>query len=129
MANVVTTQVLVDGARNLVVKVTGVLDTSNVTSTVIVDPATLVPVPTQLRIDCLEFMVSDPLSVLLKWDATAPVDIAPVTGFGKLQFRQFGGLQNNAGAGKNGKILLSTVGWAAGIETFTVILHMVKQGV
>ena len=39
MANVVNTQILVDGARNTVIKVTGVLDTANLTNVVIVDPA------------------------------------------------------------------------------------------
>lgn len=129
MANVVTTQTLVDGARNVVIKVTGVLDTSNVGSTVIVDPATLVPIPTQLRIDMLEFSVGSQLAVLLKWDATTPVDIAPLVGYGKLPFQKFGGLQNNAGAGKTGKVLLSTTGWASGTQTFTVVIHLVKQGV
>ena len=129
MANVVNTQILVDGPRNTVIKVTGVLDTANLTNVVIVDPALLSPVPTQLRIDQVEFAISDPLGVLLRWDAATPVDALPLSGWGKLPFRQFGGLQNNAGVGKNGKITLSTVGWTAGTENFTVILQLVKQGV
>jgi len=129
MANVITIQTLVDGAQNTVVKVTGALDTSNMSSTAIVDPATLVPVPTQLRIDDIEFAISDQLELRLQWDAAAPVDIVPLAGRGEMHFIDIGGLQNNAGAGKNGKILLSTVGWASGVQVFSLILKLRKQGV
>jgi hypothetical protein len=44
-----------------------------------------------------------------------------------MAFPNFGGLQNNAGVGKTGSILIQTTGWASGIQVFTVILEMVKQ--
>ena len=129
MANVVSTQVLQDGARNTTVKITGVLDTSNVSSTVIVDPANFFPTPTQFRIDHLDYSISDPLEVRLLWDATTPVDILPIAGRGKMSFWSFGGLQNNGGAGATGKILLETTGYTSGILVFSVVLELVKQGV
>lgn len=129
MANTITYQTIIDGARNTVIKVSGVLDTSNLSSTVIVDPATLVPVPTQLRIDHIDYSISDQLELRLQWDATTPVDIMPLAGRGRMSFWNIGGLQNNAGAGKTGKIKLSTDGYTSGVQIFTLILEMVKQGV
>jgi hypothetical protein len=129
MANAITYQTLIDGARNTIIKVTGVLDTSNMVETSVIDLSTLVPVPTQLRIDHIDYSVSDQLELRLRWDATTPVDIMPLAGRGRMSFWNFGGLQNNAGAGKTGKILLSTVGYASGIQVFSLILEMAKQGV
>ena len=129
MANTITYQTIIDGARNTVIKVSGVLDTSNLSSTVIVDPATLVPVPTQLRIDHIDYSISDQLELRLQWDATTPVDIMPLAGRGRMSFWNIGGLQNNAGASKTGKIKLSTDGYTSGTQIFTLILDMVKQGV
>lgn len=97
--------------------------------TSVIDLSTLVPVPTQLRIDHIDYSVSDQLELRLRWDATTPVDIMPLAGRGRMSFWNFGGLQNNAGAGKTGKILLSTVGYASGIQVFSLILEMAKQGV
>ena len=42
MANSVTSQIIIDGPRNTVVKVAGILDTSDLASTVVADPAVLV---------------------------------------------------------------------------------------
>ena len=132
MANVVSTQILVDGARNAVVKITGVLDTSNVSSTVVVDPASFNPKPTAFRIDHLDYSISDPLEVRLQWDATTPIDILPIAGRGRMSFWNFGGLQNNAPS-PTGRIALSTAGYNTTIGTtplvFSVVLELVKQGV
>lgn len=135
MANSVTTQVLVDGERNVVVKLEGVLDTSDIASTVVVDPATLNAIDlrtgskaTQLRIDKVTYNIEDLLSVNLFWDATVPVRIEELVGRGKMEYRKFGGLPNNSGAGKTGKITFTTQGWTAGaILSFSLIIEMSKQ--
>lgn len=129
MANQVNTQILVDGARNAVVKITGVLDTSNVSSTVIIDPASFSPKPTAFRIDHLDYSISDPLEVRLQWDATTPIDILPIAGRGRMSFWNFGGLQDNGGAGVTGKINLLTTGYTSGTLVFSVVVEMVKLGV
>ncbi len=128
MANSVLTQILLDGTRNAVMKVTGVLDTSDVSSTTIVDPASFAPLPAGFRIDHIDYSVSDQLELVLSWDATAPVVIMPLAGRGKLSFSSFGGLQNNAGAGKTGKIFLATTGYTSGTQVFSLVLELVKQG-
>jgi hypothetical protein len=128
MANQLNTQILMDGARNAVVKITGVLDTSNVSSTVVVDPASFSPLPTRFRIDHLDYSISDPLEVRLQWDAATPVDILPIAGRGRMSFHNFGGLQNNA-TSPTGKINLLTTGYSTGTLVFSVVLELVKQGV
>ena len=145
MANSTSTQILVDGPRNVVVKFEGVLDTSDLSSTTVLDPATLSAIdnapgtlPTRLRIDKIVHNVEDTLSLNLFWDATTPVRIEEITGRGKQEYKDIGGLKNNAGtwsggtftpaAGYTGKITATTQGWAAsGILSFSVTIYCVKQ--
>jgi hypothetical protein len=135
MANIQTIQVLVDGPVNVVLKVDGVVDTSDVSSMTLVDPALLSVVDafgtlaTQLRIDNIVFDIEDQLDVELFWDATAPVRIWDLVGRGKIEpHKRYGGLQNNAGAGKTGKILMATQGWtAAMILSYSFTIELVKQ--
>jgi len=132
MANAFTTQIIQEGPRNAIVKLTGILDTSNLASTTAIAMSSLTqvgtfPAPAQVRIDHLDYSISDQLEVQLAWDATTPVVIMPIAGRGRMSFRDFGGLQNNATAGKTGNILIQTTGWASGIQVFSVILELVKQ--
>ena len=134
MANVVTTQLLADGPRNTIVKIVGILDTSDVGYTTLVDPATLSAIDgwgnkaRQLRINKIIFNVEDGLDVRLFWDATVPESIDTLVGRGNNDMAAFGGLNNNAGAGKTGKIGYSTQGWNTGLTLeFTLVLEMVKQ--
>jgi hypothetical protein len=133
MANAFTTQILEEGPRNVVIKLVGILDTSDLAPTLAVDVSALTcngtrPAPTQVRIDTLEYDMSDQLCVQVLWDATADVVAAALSGRGEYYGKKFSGLQNNAGAGKTGDILVKTTGWAAGTQVFTLILEMVKQG-
>lgn len=135
MANSFTTQVLEEGPSNYIIKLTAVLDTSNLASTTAIDPTTFVDndtgygplTSTTVRIDHIDYSISDQLEVQLTWDATAPVVALPIAGRGRMSFWNFGGLQNNAGAGKTGKLLISTTGWASGTQVFSVILECKKQ--
>jgi hypothetical protein len=133
MANVVATQILEEGPRNAVVKITGVLDTSNYSIADIITVASLNcggtrGTPTALRIDHIDFSIADQLEVILWWKATSDLAILPIAGRGRMSFWNFGGLQNNAGAGKTGDIRMSTTGWASGTQVFSIVLELVKQG-
>ena len=44
---------------------------------------------------------------------------------GHMDFKDFGGLSNNAGSGKNGDILFTTKGHSSG-DTYSIVLEMVK---
>jgi len=134
MANVTSVQTLVDGPRHVVLKIDGVLDTSDLSSTLVIDPSTLSAMDingvkaSQLRIDRIIFDVEDLLDVQLFWDATTPVRIWNLVGRGKIDARYYGGLQNNSGTGKTGKITMTTQGWVASATlSFTITLELVKQ--
>jgi hypothetical protein len=132
MANSVAIQVIEDGARNSIVKITGVLDTSDVALQTGVDLTTLNqggsgPTPTLARIDHIDYSISDQLEIQLQWHATTNVIIMPLAGRGRMSFWNFGGLQNNSGAGRNGNIDFKTTGWTSGTQVFSLILELVKQ--
>lgn len=133
MTNSTTTQVMLDGSRNAIIKFEGVLDTSDLGSTVVVDPAQLVGIDNTLgrkatgfRITKLTYNVKGNLSLNLFWDGTTPGHIQELSGVDNTLFDQFGGLTNNA-VGPTGKITASTTGWT-GISTFSVIMELTKTG-
>ena len=135
MANATSVQVLIDGPRNTVIKYEGVLDTSDVSYVVILDPATSSPMfpengrkASTFRLMEVQFIIEDGLAVNLFWDATTPRRIEQLVGRGKGCYDDFGGLKNNAtgDAGYTGKVGVSTQGWSAGTLSFSVILEFVK---
>jgi len=133
MANSVTFQTLEEGQRNIIVKAAGVLDTSDYSLNTFISMASSNQggkgaTPTQVRIDHIDYSISDQIEVQLWWDATSDVIILPLAGRGRMSFWNFGGLVNNAGAGKTGDILIKTTGWTSGTQVFSVILECVKQG-
>jgi len=135
MANTLTTQIILDGPRNTVVKVVGVLDTSDLTSTVIVDPATLTGMDNtgtlkakKLKIVNVTHNVEDGLSVAMFWDATTPDRILDLVGRNELEFKRFAGLIDPTTVGSTGKITISTQGWAAAaVLSFSIVLELTKQ--
>jgi hypothetical protein len=136
MANSVQTQILEDGDRNVVVKLVGILDTSNVSLTTLLDPATLTSVNTSglnsqkaetLAIKKVTFDIEDGLAVNLYWDATTDVPIWRFTGRAMANAEFVGFLQNNAGAGKTGKILYDTDGYSSGVLSFSLLIECIKQ--
>lgn len=129
MANSVAVQIIEDGARNAIVKLDGILDTSNEAVVTKITPASFSPTPTQFRIDRLDYSITQQLGVRLEWHATANVVAAALAGMSDDEYYPFGGLQNNAGAGKNGAIDLVTTGWASGVQTYSIVLWLVKQGI
>jgi len=133
MANIFNLQTLLDGPRNVVIKVDGILDTSDQASTTIADPALMAGIDfsgaqkaLKLRLKEIDFIIEDALTVNLYWDATAPVLLQSYNGRGDACYNDFGGLNNNAGAGVNGKVLLSTEGWTAGTKSFSLVLRFIK---
>ena len=135
MANVVNTQLLMDGPSNVIIKLTGILDTADITSTVLLDPATLssmgenLGLANRLVIDKVSYNVESPLAVNLYWDATTPILINSLVNSGDdLEYKRFGGLWNNSGVGITGKISYTTQGWSVGaILSFNIILECRKK--
>lgn len=136
MANVTSIQKLVDSERNLVIKLTGSLDTSNQATTTLVDVSALVDVnttalnpqkPTSVAIKKVTYDVADGLTVNLFWDATTDEPIWSYYGRGCVDSTKYGFIQNNAGAGKTGDIVYNTTGYSSGTVTFSLVIEMIKQ--
>lgn len=136
MANITSIQILEDGDRNVVAKLVGYLDTSNISNTTLLDPATLTSVNTSglnpqkastLAIESVIFDIEDGLIVNLLWDATSPEPIWRFSGRDKMNMEFTNFLQNNAGTGKNGKILYNTTGWTTGTKSFSLVIQCIKQ--
>ena len=128
MAITVTKQTLVDGERNVVVKLDLVSDAAaDVTDQVLVSKADYTGTFTDLKIMAVQAGLVG-FSMKLTWDATANVDALDLPeGEDVYDFHLIGGLINNAGTGKTGDILFSTTGAASG-ERATLILEMRKRG-
>lgn len=126
MANSLISTVVHDGERNVMIEVTGILDTSDLTSTAITTISGLNPVPVKLRIDKIQFAIEDVLSCMLWWNATTPVLIVPLAGRSKFEYEWMGGRNNPEPAGFDGNIMITTAGWV-GVKHFSIILDCVKQ--
>ena len=130
MADAVATQVLVDDTRRAVLKFTNISDGTGETGVVKVDVSTLssylgdpcTGVSLQ-RIDA----ITVGMGLNLLWDATTDVLIMSFgdAEFVSFDFSRFGGLTNNAGAGKTGDIAFTTVGAVSG-DKYTVVLEVLK---
>ena len=134
MANVMNIQVLNDGQRHCNVKLTGILDTADITATDLIDPAARSAInsngqlATRVVIDKIAYSVEPGLAVLLYWDATADVLFAALTGEGEIDASKFGGIFNTEAAGVTGKIQYTTQGWSAGaVLSFNIILETRKK--
>jgi hypothetical protein len=128
MANSVIATVAHDGARNVLVEVTGILDTSDVAPMDITNLSALNPAPGMLRLDTVQFAIEDGLACMLWWHDTAQTLITPLAGRGKHDYAWFGGRNNPQNAGWTGNIMLSTAGWT-GIKHFSLLLDLIKQQV
>jgi hypothetical protein len=129
MADAVATQVLFENARDYVAKFTNVSDGTGESAVVKVDASALTPAASDLDILKMEY-ATDGMAVRVLFDATADVVawLIPANQSGCIDFRDFppGGLLNNAGAGKTGDILFTTVGHTSG-DTYSIILHCKKR--
>lgn len=132
MADAVATQILFDGERTAIMKFTDISDGTGETKVLKVDVSALSPSAFALPCDGVTITkihaMTHGMEVDMYWDATTDVLIAsiPQNNMYSMDLTQFGGLWNNAGAGKTGDILFSTRDASAG-DTYTIILEMVKS--
>jgi len=125
MADAVTSQTLLDGERNVVMKFTNTSDGTGESAVLKVDVSALYGAPSRVKIKRVKYTVSGMVARLL-WDATTDATILDLQGDGEMCFESIGGLYNNAGAGVTGDILLTTVGHTSG-DSYSIILEMVKH--
>lgn len=137
MAFAITTQILVDGPRNTVVKITGDI-AGALAQTTVVTASTLSSMlpgfagsfaPTLLRIDKIDYSITDGAIAQILWHATVDVPAVELYGRGHIDAKHYGGLQNNAGAGVTGDIDLAVIASGASFPTdasIMLILWLVK---
>ena len=133
MAITATSQTLFDGERIAIMKFYATMGaTENETNVVKVNPSTLLPSNAGGACDAVSILkvtsLTHGLEVQMNWVATAPVVIETIPQNSQYtqDFSAFGGLTNNAGAGKTGSISFTTLDGAAG-DTYTVVLEMQKH--
>lgn len=134
MAATAASQTLLDGERVAIMKFTfSTTDTTGETNVVKVNPASLAAsnsgggacdAVTIQKITAL----THGLEVVISWDATTPLvcETIPQNTQYTQDYSKIGGLVNNAGAGKTGKIVFSTLDQSAG-DAYTVVLEMTKH--
>ena len=131
MADAVTSQTIIDGERNCIIKFTNVSDGSGESAVTKVDVSALTS--NAAGVACSEVRVMRVshaivgMSVQMFLNATANVLLMELaeSSNGHMDFQDFGGLPNNAGDGKNGDILFTTKGHSSG-DTYSITLEMVK---
>lgn len=130
MADAVSTQILQDDARKVVMKFTNLSDGTGESAVKKVDVSALTAdsqgrACNRVKITRVLYNVNG-MVVTMLWDATTDVRIMDLSGFGCFDMDCFGGLWNNAGTGVNGDVLFTTTGHSSG-DNYTIILEMVKS--
>jgi len=127
LADTVTSQTLVDGERNIVMKFTNVSDGTGESEVKKVDVSELVGAPDTVRIDKVTFMTNG-IGVRIDWHGETNVQAMrlPQDTSDTINLRRYGGVVNNVVAGKTGDILFTTTETALAGDGYTVILEMVK---
>jgi hypothetical protein len=82
----------------------------------------------QYRVDKIDYDVSDPITLQLWWGGV-PTRFLNLAGRGLLNLGKWmGGLQNTEAVNvRDGRILATTIGYSAGIATFSIVMWLVKQ--
>ena len=131
MADVVTSQTIFDGEREVVMKFTNVSDGTGETAVLKVDVSALNPSAfgkacDGVALDRIHASING-MSVSLLWDADTDVP-AVILAPGMYTFDHGKRIQlpNNASTGKTGDILFTTIGASAG-DTYSIVLEMVKS--
>ena len=131
MADAVTSQTIQDGERNCVMKFTNVSDGTGESAVAKVDVSALAA--NAAGVSCSEVRVMRishaivGMSVQVFLNASSNVLLMELaeSSNGHMDFKDFGGLPNNAGSGKDGDILFTTKGHSSG-DTYSIVLEMVK---
>lgn len=127
MADAVTSQTIFDGKKKTIIKLTNISDGTGEAAVLKVDVSGLSPAASKVRINKIWYM-TEGMTVQLLWDATTDVValLLPQNNSGFLDFESIGGIQNNAGTGVTGDLLLTTAGHTLG-DTYCIILELVKD--
>jgi hypothetical protein len=132
MADAVTSQTLIDGGKQVVMKFTNVSDGTGESAVTKVDVSAL---SSSVDGDACTGVVIERIwwqcigmKVKILWDATTNAFCIELgeNQSGSHDYTVFGGLTNNAGSGKTGDLAFTTVGHT-GADTYTIVLYMRKK--
>lgn len=131
MADAVTSQTILDGERLFIGKFTNISDGTGETGVLKIDVSTLSA--NSFNLPCNGVKINKiwaqtyGMAVDILWDATTDVicETIPADVLYKMSYDEFGGIPNNAGAGKTGDVLFSTVAASAG-DRYTIIIEAIK---
>jgi len=131
MADLVATQTLLDGDRLVIQKFTNISDGTGETAVNKVIVANLAPdqfgkACTGVKINRI-WANTHGMEVRILWDATTDLLcwMIPQNTTYDMSFDSFGGLQNNAGAGKTGNVAFTTSDASTG-DMYTIVLECIK---
>lgn len=130
MVDTVSTQLIINGYRNLVLKFTDESDGTGESAITKVDATSAtyavngVTPGIHLKIARVLFSINSG-AVRLKWVASSATDALILTGFGTLDYSYFGGIPNPNNSGATGSIAFTTVGFVAG-SSYDITLEMIK---
>ena len=132
MADAVASQTLLDGERMAIMKFTNISDSTGETKVIKVDVSDLSNSASGAACDGVTITKihasTHGMEVQIFWDATTDVLtwMVPQNSQYCWDWEAFGGLTNNAGAGKTGDVLFSTTDTSAG-DMYSIVLEMVKS--
>lgn len=131
MADAVTSQTILDGERLFIAKFTNISDGTGETAVTKIDVSTLNPNSFGLACNGVKinkiYSTTHGMEVRILWDATTDQfawQLPQNTNY-LMDFSSFGGIPNNAGAGKTGDLLFSTADASAG-DMYTIVLECLK---
>jgi hypothetical protein len=131
MADAVTSQTILDGERLFIGKFTNISDSTGETGVVKIDVSALNPnsfglACTSVKINKI-WAQTQGMSVDILWDASTDLicETIPENQFYFMDYSSFGGFPNNAGSGKTGDVLFTTIGAASG-DRYTITIEALK---
>jgi hypothetical protein len=128
MADAVSTKVLFNGTRKLIIQITNLSDGTGESAVVKVDKSGYTGSnglePSKFVVEKIQYDVTA-MRVHLYFDRTTDQTIAVLQGNNELCYTDVGGLVDG-GTGDTGDIVLTTTGAAAG-DGYNIILHLRKK--
>jgi hypothetical protein len=131
MADAVTSQTILDGERLFIAKFTNFSDGTGETGVIKIDVSTLNPNSFGLACNGVKlnkiYGTTHGMEVQILWDATTDVFAwqIPQNSNYLMDFSSFGGIPNNAGAGKTGDVLFTTRDASSG-DMYSIVLECLK---
>lgn len=131
MADAVTSQTILDGERLFIAKFTNISDGTGETAALKIDVSTLVPNSFSLACNGVKinkiYGSTHGMQVRILFDATTDQFAwqLPQNANYLMDFSSFGGIPNNAGAGKTGDVLFTTADASSG-DMYSIVLECTK---